>query len=94
MEHSVHIACKHFVEVVAPASLTTICKKVKAALQQAKKNGDLDLDSIDSELAELRINEWDDGNRDEEDRDITEKADEGFTTSNVLGKALALVKQV
>jgi hypothetical protein len=67
MEHLVHVACKHFVEVVAPACPTTIHNK---------------------------INDWEDVDGDEEDGDITDEANEGFTASDVLGKALALVKQV
>ena len=98
MEHSVHIASKHFMEVVAPASPTMVCKKVKVALKWAKQNGSLDLDSFDSELAELGIDDWEDGNRgnnlvNEEDSDITDE-DADFTAGDVLGKALALVKQV
>ena len=64
MEHSVHVACKHFVEVVAPARPTN------------------------------KVNDWEDEDGDEEDGDITDEADEGFTASDALGKALALMKQV
>ena len=81
MEHSVHIASKHFVEAVAPASPSTVRKKVKAALKQA---------SHDAELADLGIDNWED---EEEDSDVTDE-DSDFTAGNVLRKALALVKQV
>jgi hypothetical protein len=88
MEHSVHIASKHFVEAVAPASPSTVRKKVKAASKQA---------SYDVELAELGIDDWEDGDRrNEEDGDVTDEPDDDsdFTAGDVLGKALALVKQV
>jgi hypothetical protein len=41
-----------------------------------------------------KINNWEDEDGDEEDGDVTDEADEGFTASDALGKALALVKQV
>ena len=83
MEHSVHIASKHFVEAVTPAFPSTVRKKVKAALKQARA-------SHDAELADLGINNWED---EEEDSDITDE-DLDFTAGDVLGKALMLVKQV
>jgi len=33
MEHSLHIACKHFVETVTPASPSAIHKKMKMAFK-------------------------------------------------------------
>ena len=43
MEHSLHIACKHFVEAVAPVSPSAICKKMKMAL----KHPILDFDDME-----------------------------------------------
>ncbi|KAF8799820.1 hypothetical protein BYT27DRAFT_7217371 [Phlegmacium glaucopus] len=51
MEHSLHIACKHFVETIAPASPREVRKKVRAALKKATGiTGDLDLDELDNAL--------------------------------------------
>jgi hypothetical protein len=85
MEHSLHIACKHFVETIAPASPATIRKKVKAALQIASMNGELDLNELDNELATLDL---------ENSEDSGDDADVEFSHGDALGKALALVKQV
>lgn len=87
MEHALHIACKHLVETIAPTSPTTIRKKVRAALQAASVNGDLDLDALDDELklATLGLENYGDNSDDE---------DVEFSHGDVLGKALALVKQV
>jgi hypothetical protein len=86
MEHSLHIASKHFVEAVAPASPTSIRKKVKAALAKARDNGELDLDEFNEALTS--IGAGDPGNADD-DNDNSD-----FTPGDSLGKALALVKQV
>ena len=85
MEHSLHIACKHFVETIAPASPAMIRKKIKAALQIASVNGELDLDELDNELATLDL---------ENSEDSGDNADVEFSHGDALGKALALVKQV
>ena len=92
MEHSLHIACKHFVETIAPASPVALCKKVHAAVKKAKDaDGDLNLDKLDNVLATLNLKNAegsDDPNSDGSDNELE------FTTGDVLGKALALVKQV
>ncbi len=85
MEHSLHIACKHFVEAIAPASPAMIRKKVRAALQIATVNGELDLDELDNELATLDL---------EHTEDSGDDTDVEFSHGDALGKALALVKQV
>jgi hypothetical protein len=87
MEHSLHIAAKHFVEAVAPATPTTIRKKVNSALKKAHKNGHLDLDNIDTVLSAIN------GDGDDED-DEDDEGDINFTSGDSLGKAIALVKQV
>lgn len=86
MEHSLHIACKHFVEGVAPTSPTAICK-IKAALDNASLHGELDLDQLNGQLAALDFENID-GDDNDSDADIE------FSPGNALGKALALVKQV
>lgn len=91
MEHSLHLAAKHFVEAVAPVSPTSIRKKVKAALESARDEGQLDLDHFDNALAALDP----DGNEDPHDGGgDSEDGDAEFTSGDSLGKALALVKQV
>ena len=87
MEHSLHIASKHFVEAVAPASPTSICKKVKAALAKARDNGKLNLDEFNKALTS--INAGDQANNNDGD-----DSDSDFTPGDSLRKALALVKQV
>jgi hypothetical protein len=91
MEHSLHIASKHFVEAVAPASLTSIHKKVKAALVKAHNNGKLNLDEFDEALSWINFGNQNDGDGDDDDNDDD---DSNFTPGDSLGKVLALVKQV
>ena len=96
MEHSLHVASKHFVEAVAPASPTSICKKVKAALVKARNNGELNLDEFDEALSSIdleNVGDQNDGDGDEDD-DGNDDDDSDFTPGDSLGKALALVKQV
>lgn len=91
MEHSLHITAKHFVEAMAPASPTCIQKKVKAALEKAQDNGQLNLDQFNEALTTLNpddVDGPDNGRGDSEDDDAE------FTSGDSLGKALALVKQV
>jgi hypothetical protein len=86
MEHSLHIACKHFVEAIAPASPATIRKKVKDALENAWPNGELDLHQFGNDLNL-------ENNGEPEDNE-GEDAEVEFSSGDALGKALALVKQV
>lgn len=91
MEHSLHIACKHFVEAIAPASPKKIRKKVQVALQKASEDGNLDLDKLDNALAMLDL----ENDGDPEDPDADDSEDEAsLKPGDALGKALALVKQV
>ena len=86
MEHSLHLAAKHFVEAVAPASSSTIRKKVKDALKRSRHNGEVDLDEFDDELSQINVEELvEDGDMDSGDE---------FNPGDSLGKAIALVKQV
>jgi hypothetical protein len=91
MEHSLHIASKHFVEAVAPASPTSICKKIKAALTKARDNGELNLDEFNKALTS--INAGDQANNNDDDSDDG-NGDGNFMPGDSLGKALALMKQV
>jgi hypothetical protein len=94
MEHSLHIACKHFVETVAPASPQSIRKKVRAALKKATGvEGDLDLDKLNNVLASFDLDELEDQDPDDPDGEGSDEEAE-FTPGDALGKALALVKQV
>ncbi len=62
-------------------------------MKQAKQNRTLDLDNFDVALADLGFGEGEDGGRGLEEDDNSNE-DEDFTAGDVLGKALALVKQV
>ena len=92
MEHSLHIACKHFVETITPASPVALRKKVHAAIKKAiDADGDVDLDKLDNALATLDLENaegFDDPDSDGSDDELE------FTAGDALGKALALVKQV
>lgn len=98
MEHSLHLAAKHFVETVCPVSPASIRKKATAALKLAREGGQLSmdefsqaLDAVDADdIAAHEYDEYGDGSGDSDpDDDETE-----FTPGDALGKALALVKQV
>ena len=88
MEHSLHLASKHFVEAVAPPSPTSVCKKVKAALLKAHNNRKLNFDEFDKVLSTINLEDQSDGD------DLDGDYDSNFTPGDSLGKALALVKQV
>jgi hypothetical protein len=95
MEHAVHLASKHFAETVAPTPAHTLLKKLRAALKKASRGvGELDLDDLDAEFDELLSSE------DEVDVSANDALSNGediveeVLVGDVLGKALALVKQV
>lgn len=92
MEHSLHLASKHFVEAVAPPSPTSVRKKVKAALLKAHNNGKLNLDEFDKVLSTIDLGDQSDGDGESDGDDGG--YDSNFTPGDSLGKALALVKQV
>ncbi|KAF9004669.1 hypothetical protein BDQ17DRAFT_1354476 [Cyathus striatus] len=72
MEHALHLAAKHFVETIAPTTSTAITKKVRAALKKSSRRGDLDLDELDHELAEINLDEPDtDGNSESDNEDFS-----------------------
>jgi hypothetical protein len=94
MEHSLHLAAKHFVEAVAPVSAASIRKNAAAALKMAREGGHLNLEEFGRALytvdGDMYTSEFElDSDDEDEDEDETE-----FTPGDALGKALALVKQV
>ena len=92
MEHSLHIACKHFVETIAPALPVALCKKVHAAIKKAKDaDSNVNLDKPDDALATLNLKNAEGSDDPDSDRSDNELE---FTAGDVLAKALALVKQV
>jgi hypothetical protein len=87
MEHSVHLAARHFISHLGPATSSTIMKKVRAVLQtvnKGKDQGTIDLDRLDSDFVATF-------NGDGNDNEAT---DDEFDVADAVGKALALVKQV
>ena len=96
MEHSLHIAAKHFIEAVAPTSLTAICKKVKAAIWKAKASGNLDLDEVDQALSDVDLMQDRDVDANDSDPDVNDmdSGDSDFSSGDSLREAIALVKQV
>jgi len=95
MEHSLHVAAKHFVEAVAPTSPTAIRKKVKAAIQKAKASGTLDLNEVDEALSDVDLlQDWDVNGDENDGPDVDDSDLDDFSSGDSLGKAIALVKQV
>jgi hypothetical protein len=97
MEHSLHIAAKHFVEAVSPSSPISIRKKVKAALAKARDNGELGLNEFNEAVASINPGDQGDSDSDSDDEDGNGDKDDDysdFKPGDSLGKALALVKQV
>lgn len=82
MEHSLHLAARHFVEGVSPTSSHQIIRKVHNALAAAG-GGDVDMDALDQDLSMVEGDEEGEGDD-----------SEGFEVGDVVGKALALVNQV
>lgn len=84
MEHTLHLAAKHFVEGVNPTPARRLLSKVKKHL--AAVSGDeaaFDLEELEREIAEL-----------DAEGDGAEDADADFDVADTIGKALALVTQV
>ena len=79
MEHSLHLAARHFVEGVSPTPSRKVVQKVHDALSAAGE-GDIDMDALEEDLA---ADEGDDAGEIED-----------FDIGDVVGKALALVNQV
>jgi hypothetical protein len=80
MEHSLHLAARHFVEGVSPTPSRKVIQKVHDALSAAGEDGDIDMDALDENLGAVEGADDDDA--------------EDFDVGDVVGKALALVTQV
>lgn len=98
MEHSLHLAAKHFVEVISPVSPSSVLKKATVALRLAREGGHLSMEELNRALYMVDADGGDDDNSEDGngyssgpglDDDETD-----FSPGDALGKALALVKQV
>ncbi|KAF9004688.1 hypothetical protein BDQ17DRAFT_1325506 [Cyathus striatus] len=102
MEHAIHLSAKHFIQAVAPSSPSNLNKKIKAALKKSSHHdGSLDLDELDKELADinLEVENEEEGPVEEESNtegvnEVDSDNDFTFLPGDLLGKALALVKQI
>lgn len=99
MEHSLHLAAKHFVQSVSPVSPTSIQKKASAALKMARDDAHMSMDEFDRAMFVIDFNhihedDYFDHLSDGEGDDDGVDEDTDFTPGDSLGKALALVKQV
>ena len=84
MEHALHLAAKHFVEGVAPTSVSILLWKVKGTMANVMGEDDtIDLDTLNSEMGDI-----------EAEMDADAEKDEEFDVADTIGKALALVTQV
>src|ERR1700722_10225586 len=78
MEHAMHLAAKHFVEGVAPTSVSILLQKVKGAMANATGEDDtIDLDTLNSEMGDI-----------EAEMDADAEGDEEFDVADTIGKAL------
>ena len=91
MEHSLHLAAKHFVQAVAPSSPQKVAQKIKHVLQKAQVNGDVDLHEPNKEFIGFSFD--DGGSGDENNSDEDDCNDTNFNAGDSLGKAQALVNQ-
>src|ERR1700722_8919564 len=96
MEHSLHLAAKHFVKTVSPISPASIRKKTAAALKMAREG--LCLDEAEYDKALFSVDHDYDVNDDGESDGSGPEPDDWdedlcFSPGDSLGKALALVKQ-
>jgi hypothetical protein len=83
MEHTINLAAGHFLMAVSPTSSCKLLKKIKAAV----KRSDVDFDALDVSLDGI---DYEGADECEEDDD----KDDEFGVGDLIGKALALVKQV
>jgi hypothetical protein len=96
MEHSLHLAAKHFVEVISPVSLASVRKKATAALNLAREGGHLNMEELERALfvVDAADNDDEDSNDYSTGDGLDVDDDPEFTPGDALGKALAFVKQV
>ena len=93
MEHSIGLAACHFVQEVSP-STSKLLTKIKKAFEGADISDTVNLDELDSHFAgfNFSMNEEEEGG----DEDVLDADFSQFdiADSDLIGKALALVKQV
>jgi hypothetical protein len=94
MEHSVDLSAKNFVQAVSPSSARKIIKKMKSALRAIDNDnsGSVDLDDIDTRLADFNLDNDNDDDLEGDDEDDDDLAE--LQAADSVGKALLLVKQV
>ena len=94
MEHSIDLAACHFVQEVLPSSTSKLLTKIKKAFEGADISDTVNLDELDSHFAgfDFSVNEEEEGG----DEDVLDADFSQFdiADSDLIGKALALVKQV
>jgi hypothetical protein len=87
MEHTLHLAAKHFVEDVAPTSASALLNKVKGTMaNMAGENNETDLDSLNEQLNDIEAEIAEENDEDDELED--------YEVADTVGKVLALVTQV
>jgi hypothetical protein len=85
MEHTLHLAAKHFVKDVSPTLASALLKRVKGAMVNVTgEDNEMDLDALNAELDSIEAEIGEDDEADAKDYDVTDTVD----------KALALVTQV
>jgi hypothetical protein len=96
MEHSLHLAAKHFIEVISPVSLASVRKKAAAALNLAREGGHLNMEELERALfiVDAANNDDEDSNDYSTGDGLDMDDDPEFMPGDALGKALAFVKQV
>jgi hypothetical protein len=92
MEHSLHLAAKHFIESVSPVSPASIRKKAAAALKMAREGIHINMEEFEQAMSVVDV-DYDDRDSNGSGPDDWDK-DTNFTPGDSLGKALGLVKQV
>ena len=84
MEHAMHLAVKHFVEGVAPTSVSSLLQRVKSAMANATgKDNTIDLDALNSKIGNIKAEMGTD----------TEEGDDGeYDIADTISKALAVTQ--
>jgi hypothetical protein len=88
MEHSIDLSACHFIKGIAPSSAQKIMKKIKHAFKEADIKDTVDLDALDTHLAEFDLD------NDNQEFDVKDVSSVEVDAADSIGKALALVKQV
>lgn len=98
MEHALHLSSQHFVKASAPAPGQAILERVQQVLDHALDNEDDEegvfLEELEEEMREAGMEfEEEDDDDDDPIPDLEEVA-VLFKPTDIIGKAMALVKQV